>query len=55
MKLNLGCRRNQMGNFLNVDREAELKQDQQEDLELFSWPSKYNVADKVLIRHVLEH
>ncbi len=53
MKLNLGCGHNHIRNFLNLAKEAELKQDQQVDLEVFSWPSKYNVADEVLMTHVL--
>ena len=55
MKLNLGCGHNHIRSFLNVDKEAESKQDQQVVLEVLSLPSKYNVGDKVLMTHALEH
>ncbi len=55
MKLNLGCGHNHFEGFLNVDKELETKPDQQVDLEVFPWPFDDNIAEEIILSHVLEH
>ena len=53
VKLHLGCGAKKLEGFINVDKAGE--PDQRVDLERFPWPWMTNVAEEVLLVHVLEH
>lgn len=53
VKLHLGCGAKKLAGYINVDRAGE--PDQRVDLERFPWPWMTNVADEVVMIHVLEH
>lgn len=55
MKLNLGCGDNKRAGFVNCDNQAGCNPDRIVDLESFPWPFDDNVADEVVLSHVLEH
>jgi len=55
MKLNLGCGGHHLEGWLNVDKFAAAHPDRVMDLEQLPWPMPDDVADEVLLRHVLEH
>lgn len=53
LKLNLGCGKNVLQGYINVDKfgEPELKH----DLECFPWPWPDNSVEEIVLNHVLEH
>ena len=53
LKLNLGCGKNTLEGYLNVDKFGE--PDLQHDLETFPWPWPDNSVDEIVLNHVLEH
>ncbi|WP_413207433.1 class I SAM-dependent methyltransferase [Rhodospirillum sp. A1_3_36] len=55
MKLNLGCGSQKLEGWVNVDSAASLMPDQVVDLERTPWPWSDNVAEEILLSHVLEH
>src|SRR4249919_3237809 len=55
MRLNLGCGRNKLPGWLNVDHSASCEPDAVVDLEVLPWPWPDNSADEILLNHVLEH
>jgi len=55
MKLNLGCGHDKQDGWHNVDREPASAPDELVDLEQLPWPWADDVAEEVLLRHVLEH
>lgn len=54
-RLNLGCGRNKIQGFVNVDKMAACEPDQVVDLEAPPWPFPDNAAEEVMLSHVLEH
>lgn len=54
-RLNLGCGRDYIHGWTNVDRNETIKADLYFDLEAPPWPLISNSYDQVLIKHVLEH
>jgi hypothetical protein len=55
LRLNLGCGRNPMPGWVNVDRASAAAADVIVDLESDSWPWADNSVDEILLHHVLEH
>ena len=55
MKLNMGCGKNKINGYLNIDKHIEWKPDLQVDLEVFPWPFEINEVDQVIFNHSLEH
>lgn len=53
-KLNIGCGFNKKPGYINIDKMAECKPDQQVDLEK-PWPFEDSTIHEVLANHVLEH
>jgi hypothetical protein len=54
-KLNLGSGNRRIPGFINVDLTASCKPDVVADLEDTPWPFRDDIADEVLMSHVLEH
>lgn len=52
MKLNLGCGRQRLEGFVNVDLRGS---DQDVDLSVFPWPWASSSISEILASHVLEH
>ena len=55
MKLNMGCGKQKLPDYINVDAYAYCKPDLQFDLETFPWPWEDNSVDAVLFQQSLEH
>ena len=55
MKLNLGCGRQRIEGFVNIDAVADFAPDRVMDLESTPWDLPSDSADEVLLNHVLEH
>ena len=55
MKLNLGCGKKYIDDWVNVDFYDDSKCDVTHDLEEFPWPWKDNSVSKIKIIHTLEH
>lgn len=55
MRLNLGCGRNKLPGWLNVDHSASCEPDAVVDLEVLPWPWPDNSAEEIVLNHVLEH
>ena len=55
MKLNMGCGRNKLDGWVNVDVFPECSPDLLHDLESLPWPWPDNSAEQVLFSHSLEH
>jgi len=53
IKLNLGCGKNHMEGYLNVDKYGE--PDIRLDLESFPWPWEDSSVSEIVLNHVLEH
>lgn len=52
MKLNLGCGKQRLEGFVNVDLTDS---DQDVDLSVFPWPWEDGTVDEIVASHVLEH
>ena len=55
MKLNLGCGKNYIDGWVNVDLYDNSKCDVVHDLEEFPWPWENDSVSEILIKHTLEH
>ena len=53
LKLNLGCGKNPMPGYVNVDKYGT--PDVRHDLEAFPWPWETSSVGEVVLNHVLEH
>jgi predicted SAM-dependent methyltransferase len=53
IKLNLGCGKNKLDDWTNVDKYGE--PDLQCDLEVFPWPWEDSSVSEITLNHVLEH
>jgi len=55
LRLNLGCGRDHLAGWVNVDQFPGSHPDVVHDLERFPWPFPDGSAGEVLLKHVLEH
>ncbi len=55
MKLNLGCGKDYIDGWVNVDLYDDSKCDVVHDLEEFPWPWEDDSVSEILIKHTLEH
>jgi glycosyltransferase involved in cell wall biosynthesis len=55
LRLNLGCGRDHLAGWVNVDQFPGSHPDVVHDLERFPWPFPDDCAGEVLLKHVLEH
>lgn len=55
VKLNLGCGKDRLPGFVNVDKFEASQPDRVVDLEQTPWPFADDCATEVLMKHVLEH
>ncbi len=54
-KLNLGSGSRRISGFVNVDKSLSCKPDIAADLDRTPWPFRDNIADEILMSHVIEH
>lgn len=55
LKLNLGCGRKYLPDYVNCDVSPHVKADRCFDLNVFPYPFESEVADEILMDNVLEH
>lgn len=55
MKFNMGCGRNKLPGYVNVDSAEGAGADALHDLEQTPWPWENDCADEILFNHSLEH
>lgn len=55
MRLNLGCGRNKLPGWVNVDHSPACEPDLLLDLEALPWPWPDGSVDEIALHHVLEH
>ena len=55
MTLNLGCGNHKLDGYVNCDIASACNPDRIVDLEQTPWPFEANVAEEVVLSHVLEH
>ena len=55
MKLNLGCGKDYIDDWVNVDFYDDSKCDVTHDLEAFPWPWENDSVSEIRIIHTLEH
>lgn len=55
LRLNLGCGKDHLPGWVNVDKFAAARPDRVVDLETLPWPLPDDCASEVLLKHVLEH
>ena len=54
-KINLGCGKDYLNDWVNVDFYDDSTCDIKHDLEIFPWPWEDNSVSEILIKHTLEH
>ena len=54
-KINLGCGKDYIDDWVNVDFYDDSTCDIKHDLEIFPWPWEDNSVSEILIKHTLEH
>ena len=54
-KINLGCGKDYLDDWVNVDFYDDSTCDIKHDLEVFPWPWEDNSVSEILIKHTLEH
>ena len=54
-KINLGCGKDYLDDWVNVDFYDDSTCDIKHDLEIFPWPWEDNSVSEILIKHTLEH